>query len=227
MERRTEQWRTSRTKRSPNTAVVSVRLDVRTLANFAEFYINQGEFITSKPQVIKMALEDLQELLMRRKLMEPLTSTVDAMEILDKAGLLKTSIHSGGRGGRTYMHQLQKEDGDLPSDFNPMRDVRRRTKVDLERSENEFMKVTQKLVEDGTLGAIRQQIDTANANQKFEEETGNTLEFKQRISDENADEQQLNAERELIDLQEKEDLKSLGDISNAPIAKEEEDGRDN
>lgn len=69
------------------TAVVETRLDVRLIASLAKAYTNAGVLISSRSQLLAMALEDLTKTLIERGKTEEFLSTTEAFSYLASRGL--------------------------------------------------------------------------------------------------------------------------------------------
>jgi hypothetical protein len=94
-------------KRSTKDVVISVRVDSRALAVVARYYREEGEYISSKSQLVGMIVEDMRRLLVQNNLSENILSVEDARDYLEEIGL--GSLNTSGRGNLNLFKALQAE----------------------------------------------------------------------------------------------------------------------
>lgn len=90
------------------TAVTTFRGDIRTIATLASFWASKGESLRSLNDILKLSTEALKELIVDAKPEFEVTTTTDAVEILESFGLL--DIGGKLRNKTTLLKELSIED---------------------------------------------------------------------------------------------------------------------
>lgn len=91
------------------TTVLETRIDIRIIASLAQYYIKKHNIpISSKSQLIRIALEDYTSFLKERGKLDIVEKTTDAIAILEVLGLGSSSKDSRNR--LTLLEQLTKEE---------------------------------------------------------------------------------------------------------------------
>lgn len=91
----------------PKTAVLEIRIDLRTVATIATFFESKDNLPSSKGRLLVRAITAFEEILVCNKLVERETSTAKALEILKGFGLI--GWNRGGRNLRSLYNQLEVE----------------------------------------------------------------------------------------------------------------------
>ena len=137
-----------------NDSVVHVRLDRRTVAVLAEYFIgHEREPIGSVSQLLRVGLEELKDLLIQHQVVEDVLSVLDATETLDRLGL--GNLNQSGQGKRTLAEAVSLETTGAASPF-----VRTRTKHKREANAEALTKTAKALMEEGVVkDMIKEQAD--------------------------------------------------------------------
>jgi len=150
--------------------LVQTRLKSTSFATIARFFALKGLVSMTKSSLLRLIVEEFEGVLIKNELTERITNIVDARRILAKLGL--ENLNPGGRGGKNYMEEMQREvynwEGWDPAELEP-----RRTKADVE---GELKKITSDPVQMGQVIDEAQRIATAKqaARSKAEhDELGN------------------------------------------------------
>lgn len=111
-------------------ALVQTRVKTTTLATVARYFAVHGMIQMSKSSLMRVVLEEFEKVLLQNKLTERVTNILDAREILGKLGL--ENFNPGGRMGRNYMEELQREVYDFEG-WDPAELDTRRTKTSIKK----------------------------------------------------------------------------------------------
>jgi len=88
-------------------ALVQARVKSTTLATVARFFAIKGQQLPSRSFLMRLTLEEFEKMLIKGGHTERVSSITDARNILTKLGL--GELNPGGRGGRNYMEEMQRE----------------------------------------------------------------------------------------------------------------------
>jgi len=88
-------------------ALVQARVKSTTLATVARFFALKGQQLPSRSFLMRLVLEEFEKILIKGGHIERVSSITDARNILTKLGL--GELNPGGRGGRNYMEEMQRE----------------------------------------------------------------------------------------------------------------------
>lgn len=109
--------------------LVQTRLKSTSFATVARFFALKGLTSMTKSSLLRLIVEEFESVLIKNELTERITNILDAREILAKLGL--ENLNTGGRGGRNYMEEMQREVYDWEG-WDPTELESRRTKADVE-----------------------------------------------------------------------------------------------
>ena len=135
-----------------NDSVLTVRCDRRTLVVLAEFFHAEGDPVTSLSSLVRMALEELKDILVINEKIEDVLSSEDATVTMTRLGM--GNLNPSGRGERIYMKALQLE----KHGFDPFISGRLNTEQIKGKSADEFVTIAKDLSE-SDIQQVRQQIE--------------------------------------------------------------------
>ena len=91
----------------PNTAVAEVRCDRRILAALGVYYKTQSNAPKSTSELLRAIIYDYYQLLLDHELLEEITSTALAVEVMNELNFV--GLNRMGRGSSTLSKQISKE----------------------------------------------------------------------------------------------------------------------
>ena len=91
----------------PNTTVAEVRCDRRVLASIAIYYSKNANRPKSTSDLLRLIIYDYHDLLVKHEIIKEITSTTEAVEILN--GLKFHNLNRSGRGIKVLAKQISKE----------------------------------------------------------------------------------------------------------------------
>ena len=127
-------------------AVVQSRSDRRTIAQLAMFFSEQGDPPGSIANLVRMALEELREILEEHKLCPEIESSEDATHILMKHGL--EQINPSGRGSENYFKRLSLESRMLSGNTEEPLLITKRL---IDTTDDKLLKEAKRLMATGTI----------------------------------------------------------------------------
>ena len=93
-------------------ASIQIRISRKTLATLAIWFFDNKEPPRSISELGRNSMEILKDFIVKQGLVPQVTSTLKATQALEKLGLTKLSIASGGRSGTSkYLKQMQMDEG--------------------------------------------------------------------------------------------------------------------
>jgi len=122
-------------RQEANDAMIQTRVKSTTLATVARFFAVKGVMIVGKSFLMRLVLEEFEGILIKGGHTERVTSITDAREILIKLGL--ENLNPGGRLGRNYMEEMQREVYDFEG-WDPTELESRRTKAGINKEVKEM-----------------------------------------------------------------------------------------
>lgn len=135
-------------KQRPSDSIIQTRCDRRTVATIARYFQGKSLFPRSHAELIRLALEELRIILIHNKLVEDVDSTQEAMTVLDGLGI--GGFSPASRATRQLRDALIR-DSDVKVPETVQADG-----VDA---------ALKRMMEDGTVDAIRKRVEGGESNE--------------------------------------------------------------